>query len=162
MINTMLSSRSQQRFIFIHMVIAVIVILWLNQGMFSFASNVLPFYIKWGLFFSWFGLAFILNHRFYKVFFKQSWLLLLFFSFLVIISLYSDKDMRLHLQSVFYIIMIYSIFLYYFNEQYSKFIKILSIILGFDYLLVGINTYIHLQINPLLSRYLSQGIEVQE
>jgi hypothetical protein len=53
--------------------------------------------------------------------------------------------------------MIYSIFLYYFDGKYRRFQKFLSVFLFLDCVVVAINTYIHLQMNPLIARYLAAG-----
>jgi hypothetical protein len=55
--------------------------------------------------------------------------------------------------------MVYSIFLYYFDKRYRKFQKILVAFLFLDIVVVGINTFIHLQLNPQIARSLATGIE---
>ena len=55
------------------------------------------------------------------------------------------------------LLMIYSIFLYYFDGKYRRFQKFLSVFLFLDCVVVAINTYSQLQMNPLIARYLAAG-----
>lgn len=155
--------KSMNKLKFIHALFALIVIAWLNQGIFTFLMPYLINYIRWGLFFIWFGMALFLNKKFVSTFFIQCWPLLLFSLYIIIISLFVKKSfINVYIQNILYLIMIYSIFLYYFNESCKRFQKVLVSFIFLDYVLVGINTYIHLIKNPLVSRYLSMGLPVSK
>lgn len=157
-----LNSAELNIFRLMHMALALIVIAWLNYGIFTYAMPYVPNYIRWGLFLVWFGLALTSNKKFAKTFFVQCWPLLFFYFYIVFISLFIEKDLVVYIKSISYLIMVYSIFLYYYDERYRKFQKYLCIFLFLDIVVVAINTYIQLQINPMIARYLSTGIETRE
>lgn len=146
----------------IHMTLALIVIAWMNNGFFTYAMPYIPNIIKYGLYFAWFGLALISNKSFAKTFIIQAWPLLLFYSYMIFISLFVQTDLVVYIKSISYLIMVYSIFLYYFNGKYRRFQKFLCAFLILDCIAVGINTYIQLQINPLVVRYLATGTDTKE
>ena len=143
----------------IHMAFAFIVISWLNLGTFTYVMPYMANYIRWGFYFAWFGLALTRNEKFVKNFFDQCWPLLSFYCYLFLLSLVVEKNLEVYIKSISYLIMVYSIFLYYFDERYRKFQKILVVFLFLDIVVVGINTFIHLQLNPMLARYLATGKE---
>ena len=140
---------------FIQMAIAFIVIAWLNEGVFTYVVPYIPNYIRWGLFLAWFCLALTSNKKFAKIFCIQCWPLLLFYFYMLFISFVIEKDLVLDIKSISFLIMVYSIFLYYFNGTYRRFQKFLCIFLFLDCVVVAINTYLHLQVIPMLSRDLS-------
>lgn len=148
--------------VLIQMVLAFITIAFLNFGIFTYAMPYVPNFIRWGLFMAWFGLSLIMNKKFVKTFFIQCWPLLLFYFYILFISFFIEEDLDVYLKSISYLIMVYSIFLYYFSGKHRRFQKILSVFLFVDCVFLAINTYIHLQINPMLARYLSTSIEVRE
>ena len=143
----------------IHMAFAFIVISWLNLGTFTYVMPYMANYIRWGFYFAWFGLALTRNEKFVKNFFDQCWPLLSFYCYLFLLSLVVEKNLEVYIKSISYLIMVYSIFLYYFDERYRKFQKILVVFLFLDIVVVGINTFIHLQLNPQIARYLATGKE---
>jgi hypothetical protein len=163
-----LNSTSKSNLVFnnivtrIHMVLALIVIAWMNNGFFTYAMPYVPNFIRYGLYFAWLGLALVGNKRFFEKFIKQTWPLLLFFCYMLLISLFVETDLVVYIKSISYLIMVYSIFLYYFNSRHIKFQKLLSVFFILDCIAVGINTYIQLQINPLLVRYLATGMDTRE
>lgn len=144
------------------MALAFIVIAWLNYSTFTYVMPYVPNYIRWGLFLVWFGLALTSNKKFAKTFFVRCWPLLFFYFYVVFISSFVEKDLKLYIKSISYLIMVYSIFLYYFSERYKKFQKFLCTFLFLDIIVVAINTYLQLQVNPVLARYLSTGVETRE
>jgi len=144
------------------MALAFIVIAWLDYGTFTYVMPYVPNYIRWGLFLVWFGLALTSNKNFAKTFFVLSWPLLFFYFYVVFISFFIEKDIKVYIKSISYLIMVYSIFLYYFSERYKKFQKFLCTFLFLDIIVVAINTYLQLQVNPMIARYLSTGIETRE
>jgi hypothetical protein len=146
----------------IQMALAFIVIAWLNSGVFTYVVPYIPNYIRWGLFLAWFGLALTSNKKFAKIFCTQCWPLLLFYFYMLFISFVIEKDLVIYIKSISFLIMVYSIFLYYFSERYKKFQKFLCTFLFLDIVVVAINTYLQLQVNPMLARYLSTGVETRE
>ena len=146
---------------FIQMAIAFIVIAWLNEGVFTYVVPYIPNYIRWGLFLAWFCLALTSNKKFAKILCIQCWPLLLFYFYMLFISFIIEKDLVLYIKSISFLIMIYSIFLYYFDGMYRRFQKFLCIFLLLDCVVVAINTYLQLQVNPMLARYLSTAAETR-
>ncbi len=145
-----------------HKALALIVIAWMNYGFFTYAMPYVPNYVRYGCYFSWLGLALTANKRFLNTFVVRLWPLFLFYIYLIFIFLFIDSDLMLYIKSMTYLIMVYSIFLYYFNDKGKKFQKLLCAFLLLDCIAVGINTYFKLQINPMLVRYLSTGMETRE
>ncbi len=142
------------------MVLTFIIIAFLNNGIFAFTTPYIPDKIRWGLFLVWFGLALTVKKKFVKTFCIQCWPLLFFYFYIIVISFFVKKDLgpymgRIEISSL---LMIYSIFLYYFDGKYRRFQKFLSVFLFLDCVAVAINTSIHLQTNPLIARYLAAGV----
>ena len=146
----------------IQMALAFIVIAWLNWGTFTYFMPYAPYPIRWGSFLAWFGLALTSNKKFAKTFCIQCWPLLFFYFYILVISLFVEKDLVIYIKRISFLIMVYSIFLYYFDEKYRRFQKFLCVFLLLDCVVVAINTYIHLQLNPMVARYLATGIETRE
>lgn len=146
----------------IQMVLAFIVIANLNYGIFTYSMSYVPNYIRWGLFVVWFGLALTSNKKFAQTIVVQCWPLLFFYFYILVMSFFTEKDMGAYIKSISYLIMVYSIFLYYIGYKYRKFQKVLVTFLFFDGVFIAINTYIKLQMNPLLARYLSTSTETME
>ena len=147
---------------FIQMALAFIVIAWLNLGVFTYVVPYIPNYIRWGLFLAWFCLALTSNKKFAKIFCIQCWPLLLFYFYMLFISFVIEKDLVVYIKSISFLIVVYSIFLYYFDGTYKRFQKFLCAFLFLDCIAVGINTYLQLQVNPMLARDLATGIEIRE
>jgi len=145
-----------------HKALALIVIAWMNYGFFTYAMPYVPNYIKYGFYFAWLGLALISNKRFLNTFVVQLWPLFLLYFYIIFLFLFVNSNLVFYIKSMAYLIMVYSIFLYYFNDKHKKFQKFLCAFLILDCIAVGINTYFNLQINPMLVRYLSTGIETRE
>jgi hypothetical protein len=139
----------------VHKIIALVLISWMNNGIFTYFAPYIPSVIRWSFFILWICIA-LLNKKFAKVFFVNCVPLFVFVGYLYILSLFvSQQDF--YIKPIIYLIVIYSVFLYYFNDKYRKFQKMLSAFLIFDFVFIGINTYIKLQDNPLLARALSTG-----
>ena len=144
------------------MVLTFFIIAFLNYGIFAFATPYAPYKIRLGLSLVWFVLAFTINKKFVKTFCIQCWPLLFFYFYVIVISLFVKKNLwswpYTGSSEIPSLLMIYSIFLYYFDEKYRKFQKFLSVFLFLDCMVVAINTYIQLQMNPLIARYLAAGL----
>ncbi len=146
------------------MALTFIIIAFLNYGIFAFTTPYIPNKIRWGLSLAWFGLALTVNNKFVKNFFVQCWPLLFFYFYIIVMSLFVKKNLELYMGriDIYSLLMIYSIFLYYFDGKYRRFQKFLSVFLFLDCVVVAINTYIHLQANPLIARYLAAGVGTEE
>ena len=149
--------------LFIQMGLALIVIAWMNNGIFTYAMPYVPNFIRWGLYGIWLGLALISSKKFVTTFVLQCWPLLLFHLYILFLSFFIEKDyLHVYIKSISYLIMVYSILLYYFCSKYSRFQKVLVTFLFLDCVFLAINTYIQLQLNPLLVRYLATATETKE
>lgn len=147
----------------IHMLLALVVIAWMNNGLCTYAMPYVPAIVRYILYFLWFGMAIGINQHFLKKFFNQAKFLIFFNTYMLFISLFVNMDLMVQIKSISYLIMVYSIFIYYYNNnRYVKFQKYLCYFLIFDWTFVGINTYFQLQKNPLLARFLSTDIETRE
>lgn len=138
-------------------ILAIIVIAWLNNGIFTYAMPVIPNYIRYAFYFAWLGLALISNKKFISIIITQSWPILLFFVYMIYISFFAETSITGNIMSIMYLIMVYTIFLYYFNNRYELITKILCGFIMADFLIIGINTYFQLQTNPAIARYLATG-----
>ena len=128
-----LNSTSKSNLVFnnivtrIHMVLALIVIAWMNNGFFTYAMPYVPNFIRYGLYFAWLGLALVGNRDFQK-FIKQTWPLLLFLLYVAYILVCGDgfgciyQKHKLSDNGIFYLF-------YYFNSRHIKFQKLLSVFL---------------------------------
>lgn len=143
------------------MVLTFFIIAFLNYGIFTFTTPYVPYKIRLGLSLAWFVLALTANKKFAKTFCIQCWPLLFFYFYIIVISLFVKKDLwswpYMSSSEIPSLLIIYSIFLYYFDGKYRRFQKFLSVFLFLDCVVVAINTYIHLQMNPLIARYLAAG-----
>jgi len=140
-----------------HVAIAIVVIAWMNNGIFTYLLPYFPNYMRWGLFLIWFSLALITSRKYFETFLNQAWPLLLFYFYVLFVSLFANS-VGVYAKSISYLIIVYSIFLYYFDKKLQKYL------IGFitiDCIIIGINTYLNLKSNPMIVRYLSTGTEVR-
>lgn len=145
-----------------HKVLAFVVILWLNNGLFTYIMPYFPNILRWGSFAIWFGMAILFKPKFTKTFIAQCWPLLLFFLYVLISSIFfKESYLSMYIKNFTYLLMVYSIFLYYFDDRYKKWMKNIVIFLSIDYIFIAINTYLHLKENPQLARILSTSLETQ-
>ncbi|OZT77105.1 oligosaccharide repeat unit polymerase [Salinicoccus roseus] len=147
----------------IHKLLALIVIAWLMNGMFTFVMPYFPNFLRYGTFALWLAVALVTKPKFAENYFKRMLPLLLFFTYILIVSFFTDYEyISLYPKNILYLIIIYSIFLYYVDNRYRKFQKKILTFIIFDLLFIGINTYLKLIENPQISRYLSAGTEARE
>lgn len=148
--------------IFLHTamtILAIIVIAWFNNGLFTFITPYIPNYVRYGIYFTWLVLALITKKRYVTILVLQMWPLLLFFFYLVFLSFFVEMNLKVYIMSITYLIIIYSIYLYYINVKNRQIQKILCEFIIIDYIIIGTNTFFHLKSNPMIARYLSTGIE---
>lgn len=152
----------ESAFTIVHKVLAFITIAWLNNGLFTYIMPYYPNTLRWGTFVLWFVLAIFMKPKFTKTFFSQCWLFLAFLAYTLLLSLFSNLQyLGLYLKNLTYLMMVYSIFLYYFDNRYRVFRKWIVKFLILDYSFLAINSYIHLLANPELARFLSAAPDTQ-
>ena len=145
------------------MVLALFVVAWMNNGLFTYVMPYVPAIVRYILYFLWFGMAIEINKNFFKKFINQAKFLITFNTYMIFITLFVNINLMVQIKSISYLIIVYSIFIYYYNNsKYVKFQKYLCYFLIFDWTSVGINTYFQLQKNPLLARFLSTDLETRE
>jgi len=145
-----------------HLMLAVITLLWLNVGVYTYISNYIPNTIKLIIFATWFGIACFIKKNYLINYFVRILPLLIFFVILLVINMYTQSSaIELYISTFRYLFIVYSIFLYYFNDRNIKSMRIITIILLLDLLYIGVNTYLQLQINPSIARFLATSSEMQ-
>ena len=144
-----------------HLLLAIFVLLWLNVGTYSYISDYIPTYIKIAMYGLWLGLAIIAKKTYANELLKLT-LPLLFFMIIVKVSekFTNNINLEAYLTNFIYVWIIASISIYYIKEKREN-IKTISIILIMDIIYVGINTFINLISNPLISRFLSASSDVK-
>ncbi|WML41538.1 hypothetical protein RCG19_07780 [Neobacillus sp. OS1-2] len=145
-----------------HLSLALIVIAWLNNGTFTFIMPYVVNYLRWGLFFVWFGLAILNRRTFLKTIILQLWPLLLFNLYLIIISGFVENELGVYIKSISYLMIVYSIFLFYVDEKNKWLQKCLIVFLFLDTIIVAINTHNAIKANPLIARLLATGGETRD
>jgi hypothetical protein len=146
----------------IQMAFALLVIAWMNNGFFTYILPYIPNYIRYVSYFLWLVLALVTKKEFIGFLFVEVCPLLLFYFYIIFVYLFTDASLITYIKSITYLIIIYSIFLYYFNGENRRFQKILCGLLILDFIAVGINTHFQLKINPLMARYLATGTDTRE
>lgn len=146
----------------IHLLLAIFVLIWLNAGIYTYFTEYIPNTVKLLFFCSWLFIA-CLKKRYLNLLIVKTWPLIVFY---IVLMIYNFAVVSINLQvlmkSIQYILIISSIFLYYFDCKYIQCQKIIIIVLALDIIYVGLNTIINLGINPQLSRFLSSTPEIQE
>lgn len=144
------------------MVMALFIIFWLNQGIFTYIQPYLPRGLEWGIYLVWLSFLLLFNRKYRKIFFTNLILLIAFYFIILLFVLIRPGYTNPDINKFAYLIMVYSMFLYYWRDRHINFQKIVVIGLLFDYVFVGINTFIQLNLNPNISRILSTSSEIQE
>lgn len=145
-----------------HAALALAVIAWLNIGVASFASNQVSNYIRWGVFALWLGLAILSERGFTRLVIGECWPLLVLATYMLIASVLGDASIDLYQNGIYYLLAVYSIFLFYFKERYRAIQKIFVWYLVFDAIVIGINTSLALARNPMLARYLATAASTRD
>lgn len=140
-----------------HFILALVLILWINSGIFSYVSIYIPDSLKMLVFFIWFIIACLKNEKFLVNYLWNSKLLLVFFLLLLIANNYiSTIYITYYIKTTMFLFVIYSILIFYYKPKYINEMKTMVYILVLDYVYVGINTVIKLLQFPNLARILSK------
>lgn len=140
----------------VHRIMALIIIVWLNTGIFEYIAPYYPNYLRYGTFLFWFLLAIIFNRHFLIKFIKKSWILLLFTVYIIFVYSINDEAYIMNdFRVLIYLVMIYSILLYYLEPKFKKFAKKIAIVLLVDISFIAFNTYRNLIENPLIARIIT-------
>lgn len=142
--------------------LAIIVIAWMNNGIFTYTIWFIPNYIRYAIYLTWFSLIIIRNKQYINKFIFKMWPLIFFLFYMLLMSVLTKNNLSGFIKGIIYLIIVYSIFLYYVDLRHKKIQKLLCIFLIFDCVIVGLNTYHQLKKNPMLARLLSTSLETQE
>lgn len=139
----------------IYLVFSIILLLWANNGVFSYVNLYIPAVFKYGLFGICIVLATILDKKYLDKLFKNIFPLLIFL-FIMYLShfLFKTHNLFIYYKPIIYLIIIYSQYLYY-QDADSTTQKYIIYILLIDYLFLSLNTIKQLNDNPYLSRILA-------
>lgn len=148
-----------------HFLLALIVVLWMNSGFFAYVIPYFPSVLIVSLYFIWFLIA-IFDHNYLALVAKQMCFLFLFYGAVLFFYLFNFSFPEIYSKNyyplnIFFLIILYSIFLYYYNNNYSKFRKIIVITLTADYTLIYLKTTFLLTRYPDISRILSMGVDFE-
>lgn len=148
----------------IHLTLAIFVMLWLNAGVFSYISNYIPSYVKLISFGIWLFLALYSSKEYLMTVVKLEIPIWLLYFIMQISTLFTENsNLEMYLKNLEYIMIITSIAIYYLKYGNKTDLKIICGILVFDLVYIGVNTFIKLNNDPMVSRILSTGnIEHQE
>ncbi|QEL88546.1 hypothetical protein [Bacillus mycoides] len=145
----------------VHIFLALFVVSWMNSGIFSYVSPYVPGIMRWFIFIVWFGFALLSSKKYTRLLFNHIWPLLILCIYITILSMCtSQPNLDIYLRGIQYLMVVYSIFLYYFRRSYLKTQKLLILYLIVETVYLTCNTYLKVQDNPLLPRMLAAGNEV--
>ena len=139
----------------LHIFLSLFLLLWANNGIFSYINLHIPSFIK----FLVFGICIIIEtiidkNNFKKLINRTLPLIIMFLIVIITYIIYKNTYLMIIYKALIYIFIIYSQYLYYINEDNKTKMIIINILL-IDYLFLSINTLINLIDNPYLSRMLS-------
>ena len=143
-----------------HNCLALFVLAWMSSGVISYVLPMIPNYVRYFLFAIWFLLAVSSEEHFLVHYLKGAWPLLVFVGYVQILSISTtDSYLRLCGAAFTYLAIIYALFIYYFEPKQRAFRLVMVGFLALETLFVAINTYVSLTLDPMISRYLAQGID---
>lgn len=139
---------------------ASMVILWLNAGMYSFVQRYIPGIIMYGVFLLWFIYA--VQHKHYRIEFTGCFIKMIpticLLGLMYAINISSLT--RSYLMFYVYVFMIAAIAIYYQHDSRGR--SLLLKVWAFDVVAVVINTYIQVKRNPFVIRNMSANASVFE
>lgn len=141
----------------IHLFLTLFILGWLNVN--PFIYDKIPMIIKLMVVVLWFALA-----CFKKNFLKNVLLTGIPLGCMIFFMILGNNNelINAYFTNFLYMFIIFSIFLYYRDDENKKDRKIILYFLLIDILYIGINTFIQLLTNPLLSRILAMSTETKE
>lgn len=146
-----------------HTVLAIILLLWANGGIYTYFSSYIPSILLGGTYGLWILISILAKKNYMEHLIKYLSPLIFFILIIKVSSIYANNtNLDIYFSNLLYIIIISSIAIFYIDLKSKKTNKVLIVVLLVDIIYVGINTYIHLINNPLLSRYLSTGSDIKK
>lgn len=146
-----------------HTVLAIILLLWANGGIYTYVSSYIPSILLGGIYGLWILISILAKKNYMEHLIKYLSPLIFFILILKVSSIYANNiNLDIYFSNLLYIIIISSISIFYIDLRSTKINKVLIMVLLIDIIYVGINTYIYLINNPLLARYLSTGSDIKE
>lgn len=144
------------------LLLSIFILLWMFGGILDYVPGLsrILVYIAFAV---WFVLAVSNNPSFLSKMVGTGWplYLLYFINFLGYIA-YQSNHVSSNLTAFMYLCVVHAIFTYYSDYKYDHERNIIFITLTINMLIVGVITFIKLDANPNLARYLGTGIERYE
>lgn len=158
-----LYKRENKMLLAFHTILAMILLLWANGGVYTYVSSYIPSILLVGIYGLWILISILSKKNYIEHLIKYLSPLIFFILIIKVSSIYADNiNLDIYFSNLLYIIIISSIAIFYIDLRSTKINKALIMVLLIDIIYVGINTSAHLKNNPLLSRYLSTGSEIKE
>ena len=146
----------------IHTILAIIIILFLNKGIYTYIDRYIPNIVIILIFGIWMIISLLTDKKYIESLIK---VLIPLISFMVIMKVSSfftnNTNLDMYLSNLLYILIMSCIAIYYIELNNKKINKVILTVLLIDTIYVGINTYIQLLENPMIARFLSTGIETR-
>ena len=149
----------------IHIALAIFVMLWLNSGVFSYISAYIPSVVKILSFGIWLLLALYSNKKYAMTVMKIEIPILFLYIIIQTSTLFSlnNKLSIMYLKNIEYIMIITAMSVFYLKYGNRLDLQLICGILVLDLSYIGINTFLKLNQDPMVSRILSTGnLEYQE
>lgn len=141
-------------------IMASMVILWLNAGMYSYVQRYIPGLVMYGVFGLWFLLA--MRNKWYQTE-VTGWFLKMLPTFCLLIFMYSINSSSLtksYMMFTIYAFMIAAVAMYYQHDSQGR--NFILKVWAVDVILVVINTFIQIRRNPFVIRNMSANAAVFE
>lgn len=141
-------------------ILAALIILWLNAGMYSFVQRIIPGIFMYGIFMIWF-ICVIKNDMFITKFIKWTTTIIPSFILLFIMYIFHNSSLtKSYIMFFVYLVIISAISIYYQFDNDGR--KILYKVWLFDVFAVVFNTFLKIKSNPLVIRNMSANASVFE
>lgn len=141
--------------------IALLVVAWLNLGIASAPVNQVPGYVRWGAFAAWLGLALVRDRVFMRLFVRHTWPLFVLQVYMALAVRWGSPDLSAYRYGLAYLIVVFTLFAYYSRDRYRPILIGLVTYLAVDLVVVGVNTYVALDADPMVSRYLATSADTR-
>lgn len=148
-------------FDWMHALIALAVVAWLNTGLASHVVDQVPGYARWGMLCAWLGIAILHDGGFARSLVRESWPLVLLILYASLMALFGAGDLAAYQYGLAYLLAAYALFIYYARARYRRVLGVLVLYLVVDTFVVGVNTYLALNDNPGLARLLAVSEETR-
>lgn len=152
---------AQRALVLVHLLPAVLLVLWLNSGATDLVFSRIPGIYKWGLAVAWCGIAF-LSRVFVANLARTALPLVLYIAYVVSVVNPVDPKQNAMLQNLGYLALAFSLFSFYSRSQGAKGRQVIAIAVLADILFVAVKTWRELDVTPQISRILATGLQYED